>query len=1008
LLLLLAALSALHTPVARTAVLKEMQDLLRESDVDLRVRRLDYDLFQLKAWITGLEIRAASQPGLPPVFTASSAELSIRWRTLWSGEIDIERFHVHRPAIAILTDSTGASNLPQPPPDDDAPTEIPVWNVDDLRFDQGSLVYRDDSLDAEASLPEWRLSLARRDLDFTALRPGLLRYAKDQVTLAKLELRGMIDPAALLFQQARLLAEVDLQPLTPGSLTLAATAAGPDLEAQLNGNGFDLTLAAAARMNLNEERVHITSLHVQSPFGAVDAQGSAALTEAAGQSTFTAKAVLDRQLPLKTRALLTAEATFPALDFEKAEARAWLTADVREFEGVRLSGQASMDAARRLGGAFLLNVPSLDALDSSLRGDARLQARLTGTVDDPRLQGSLEGRHLGAGPVENVSLDATLAASLRAVEVPELLLTWRDQLVRGNGVLDLEKDTPELSFDAKSDHFALENTLPGLDVHDLPVGGAFDLALHAEGPIDRIAATASLHASGLEAYKEPLGAFTLNAAFLDNRLTLNEARLDKPGSEPLVLEGEFDLAAQAYRFALRAPSLRLEHLELPENLPVRAVLALNAEGTGTIEEPALQLSASAASLLVNNIDLGTINTSARIANREANVDLEAPRFALRGHLRAGIDAPFLSSFTLESAGTDLAVLPLPEDIPLAGRIRAALTGAGPLESPEKLNARLTLEPESLSYQGESITTEGPVDLELSALRLRVHQAEIRAAGAQLSLSGEFPLEEKAAPGDLRLTATADLAALPKFVPDWPDTQQIAGQIAFSGAVRGTLEKPVPELTAALTGGRFASDGLNPVTDLSLEISLRDNLIQLTRLTGEWAGATLSGTASSPFPLTKEGSPAKAEISINGLDPARIQGAPEITSGLVSLRLTAEAAAPELEAVRAALTFDELRLSISDIPVAQQSPSTSASITAKSPSISSPSPAPAPNSVSPGAPRSSTNPPPISASPAASKPDSSPPSSPPSASAAPPPSTSPLPVLSTTSKPPASSNSPALK
>ena len=921
LLLLLAAVSALHAPSARTAVLKEIQGLLRESDIDLRVRRFDYNLFQLKAWITGLEIRAARQPDLRPVFSASGAELSIRWRTIWSGEIDIERLHVHRPAIAIFTDSTGASNLPKPPPDDDAPSELPVWNIDDLRFSQGSFSYRDETLDAEASIPDWRLTLARRDLDFAALRPGLIRFANDQVTLAKLELRGMIDPEALLFEQARLLAEVDLQPFTPGSLSLIATAAGPQLEAQLNGNGFDLTLAGAARMSLDEERVHITSLHVQSPFGTLDAQGSAALNEAAGQSAFTAKAILDRQLPLKTRALIAAEAAFPALDFEKAEARAWLTADIREFEGVRLSGQASMDSARRLGGTFLLDVPSLDAVDSSLRGDARLQARLTGTVEDPRLQGSLEGRHLGAGPVENASLDATLAASLRAIEVPELLLAWRNQLVRGNGVLNLEKTTPELLFEAKSDNFALENTLPGLDVHDLPVRGAFDLALHAEGPIDQIAATASLHATGLEAYKEPLGAFTLNAAFLNNRLILNEARLDKPGSEPLVLEGEFDLAAQAYHFALRAPSLRLENLELPENLPVRAVLALNAEGTGTIEEPALQLSASAASLLVNDIDLGAIDASARLANREVNVDLDAPRFALRGHLRAGIDAPFLSSFTIDSAGTDLAVLPLPEDLPLAGKIRAALTGAGPLESPEKLNARLTLEPESLSYQGEPITTEGPVDLELADFRLRVHQADIRAAGAQLSLSGEFPLEEKAAPGDMRLTATADLSALPKFVPDWPDTQQIAGQIAVNGAVHGTLEKPVPELTAALTGGRFASDGLNPVTDLSLEISLRDNLIQLTRLAGEWAGATLSGTASSPFPLTKQGPPAKAEIAITGLNPARIQGAPEMTSGLVSLRLTAEAAAPEIAAVRAALTFDELRLSISDIPVAQQSPST---------------------------------------------------------------------------------------
>jgi len=924
LLLLLAAVSALHAPAARYALFHQLQEMLREQDVDLRLGTLDYSLPALTVWIGGLEVRAVSQPDLPPLLTARSAELSLRWRSLWSDEIDIERFLVDRPNVTLVFTRDGASNIPRipesDPPDPDVPT-LPIWRASLVRFSGGALVIRDEANDFHASAPEWLLSLTGEDLYFGNQQPGEIRLREDGATLRHLFLQGRLEPEPLAFRDTRFNVEVDLSPTTPGRLALTGEIEGPEVRARLAGDAFDLKLDSSLEWQVDDNRLHLHGLNLQSPYGTLDAQGSAALTEAAGQSTFTAKAVLDRQLPLKIRALLAAEATFPALDFEKAEARAWLTADAREFEGVRLSGQASMDATRRLGGTFLLAVPSLGAVDSTLRGDARLHARLGGTVEDPRLQGSLEGRNLGAGPVENASLDATLAASLRAIEVPELLLAWRDQLVRGNGVLNLERTTPELIFDAKSDHFALENTLPGLDVHDLPVRGAFDLALHAEGPIDHIAATATLHATGLEAYKEPLGAFSLNAAFLNNRLTLQEARLDKPGSEPLVLEGEFDLAAQSYRFALRAPSLRLEHLELPENLPVRGVLALNAEGAGTVEEPALQLSASAASLLVNDIDLGAINTSARLANREARIDVEAPRFASRGHLRAGIDAPFLSSFALESAGADLAVLPLPEDLPLAGRIRAALTGAGPLESPEKLNARLTLEPESLRYHGEPITTNGPVDIELSALRFRVHQAEIRTAGAQFSLSGEFPLEEKAIPGDLRLSATADLSALPKFVPDWPETQQITGQIALNGAVRGTLEKPVPELTAALIGGRFASDGLNPVTDLSLELSLRDNFIQLTRLAGEWAGAALSGTASSPFPLTKQGPPAKAEIAITGLNPARIQGAPETTSGLLSLRLIAEATAPELEAVRAALTFDELRLRLSDIPVAQQSPST---------------------------------------------------------------------------------------
>ena len=60
--------------------------------------------------------------------------------------------------------------------------------------------------------------------------------------------------------------------------------------------------------------------------------------------------------------------------------------------------------------------------------------------------------------------------------------------------------------------------------------------------------------------------------------------------------------------------------------------------------------------------------------------------------------------------------------------------------------------------------------------------------------------------------------------------------------------------------------------------------------------------------------------LEGLNPANIQGA-GTDFRLDLTRLTAESRAPELEAVRAALTFDELRLRLSDIPVEQKSPST---------------------------------------------------------------------------------------
>lgn len=921
-LLATAGLIVLHTESARSAIFAKVQTTLRDYDVDLHVGSLDYSLPELKLWIGGLEVRAAGQPDLPPVFAARRVELSVRWRTLWSGEIDVERFFVDRPAVEAVFTADGRSNIPQPPPDeDDEPFTPPDWRVTDLLLQDGTLRFRDDALQAEAEVPAWRLRLTDRDLSFGNSQPGYVRYEGDRVTVKTLHLQGKVNPKTLLLEGARFNIEADLQPFTPGSLMLAGTANGPDFTFELAGQGFDVGLTAAARFNLDEERLHLTNLQADSPYGTLRAEGSAALSEAAGETRLTATARLDRQLPLNTRAVLNAEAWMPALDFDQAQARARINAEVRDYDGVQLNGQAAMDAARRLSGNFVLDVPSLDAVEETMRGEARLDARLSGTVEDPRVSATLAGRNLGAGDVEGATLDASLTASQKAVEIAELTLAWRGQQLRGAGRLDLEKAVPELLFDAKSDGFSLDNTLPGLGMHDLPVRGDFALTARAEGPVDQLAASLEVFASGLEAYREQFGALRLLADYRGDTVTLREARLDKPGSEPLTLAGEYNLEREEYRFALQAAGLRLEQLELPESLPVRGVLKLEGEGAGKIKEPALRLAASVDSLLVDELELGAIKTLTQVAAGKGTVKLEAPRYALQGSLHTGIKAPYPATFTIEAAGTDLAALPLPEDLPLTGKLRALLKGAGPLETPEKLNARLTLEPEALVYQGQAITTEGPLDVEVAGLRLHIRQGEIRTAGTAVSLSGEFPLEESGAPGELRLAANADLKELPKFVPEWPEKQQIEGRIALNGAVRGTLQKWEPEAQISLAGGRFEAEDLNPVNGLELEAALRDNLFQLTRLAGEWAGAKLSGSASSPWPLSADGPPAQAEIVLEGLNPANIQGAPEQTSGLISLRLTAESRAPELEAVRAALTFDELRLRLSDIPVEQKSPST---------------------------------------------------------------------------------------
>jgi hypothetical protein len=493
-----AGLWYVHTGSFRQWVLDSARASLREFDIDLRAASLDYSLPRLHVWIRGLEVRAARNPDLPPVLTARQVELRLRWRTVTSGAVDVERFHITGPAVVLSWDANGRSNLPQPPPrETEDPFEIPEWRISDLQFNQGTLTVRDAARQAEVTVPAWHMRLRERDLVLASSAPARVKFAGEQITLERLRLEGRVDPAELLFEKATLLADLNLAPLTPGSLALRASAEGKRIEATLGGSGFDLTLDAAARMSLDEQRVELTRLRIGSPFGVAEAAGIAALTEAAGRTELRASAVLDRNLPLRTRAHIAAEASFPGLDYEQAQARARIAAEVREYEGVRMTGAVAMDKARRLSGNLLLDVPSLSAVDGSLRGTARLDAKLGGTVTEPSAKATLDARNLGAGVVDDASLRASILASLTRVEISEAVLAWRGQFVRGQGALDLTKAKPELAFDAAGEGFTLERTLPGLDVEGLPVSGRFDIAVSATGPIGQPRRDAPARCEGL-------------------------------------------------------------------------------------------------------------------------------------------------------------------------------------------------------------------------------------------------------------------------------------------------------------------------------------------------------------------------------------------------------------------------------------------------------------------------------------------------------------------------------
>src|SRR5207248_2438901 len=129
------------------------------------------------------------------------------------------------------------------------------------------------------------------------------------------------------------------------------------------------------------------------------------------------------------------------------------------------------------------------------------------------------------------------------------------------------------------------------------------------------------------------------------------------------------------------------------------------------------------------------------------------------------DEPYPTRFQVIATGTDLAKLPIQMDPPLIGTVTAKVEGNGEIKTWEQGSATAHVDQLSLTWKGEPIRTEGPLDAGFSNGLLTVQRATILAAGSSVSLQGTIPVEPTAPAGDLTLHGTFDLASLVKFAPE---------------------------------------------------------------------------------------------------------------------------------------------------------------------------------------------------------------------------------------------------
>ena len=619
--------------------------------------------------------------------------------------------------------------------------------------------------------------------------------------------------------------------------------------------------------------------------------------------------------------------------------------------GSRLNGQFSLRSFREIEGDFRGEAADVDALiaqlsrflggsDSpigafKLKGPVQFNAHASGKLKRPTLSITANVPELQAGVFKHLraradgTIDGSQITFQGTITLPE------NATVHAQGALDTSGRAHVLNLDAHGRGIPAIAVVKMFD-GTLPVSGTLNAQLHLGGTPNDLAGHASIEGGDLSLYREPLGHLNIDLRLADKEIQSTQCTLVKDPLNPAAdrIDAQFTYALDSDRFQFQASGkdLQLKRLALPNGLPLHGTWNLAASGSGTIEQPSMEIKIVTDDFLMRQRSLGPVALNATLKNNDLKLEAAAPRLQIDSTALVAGKTPHLFTGELHIRNSDLAQLGFKaaNGQPLTGTVEADVTGSGNLEDFNQSHFSAQIKKLRLQAGSLELHTEELIHAEYRNNSLEIPAATIVSGNSRLVVSGSVPLHQPAPPGALSLKGQVDLAQAAGFSL-LPEGYTAAGLVDLDLALAGTPQKPAGSGTITLNGGILNLPGIQtPLTDIALRANVRDGSVILQQADASWDPGKIALTGEFPLGLLpknmlaqiprKEG-PAVFSLDITNFRPEATGKLPQGMSGLISLHAEGNAAQTNLRALHARIDFSNLRFTANEIALEQKQPST---------------------------------------------------------------------------------------
>jgi translocation and assembly module TamB len=493
-----------------------------------------------------------------------------------------------------------------------------------------------------------------------------------------------------------------------------------------------------------------------------------------------------------------------------------------------------------------------------LRGAARFSGQVSGSVNNPRLQGQLFASDLQTEGSRWRSLRANVSASPSGVALQ-------------NGAL-VSAQQGQLDFNAQAGltHWSFTPASPiaagvkaaNLNVADLerlaklryPLAGTLSANITVRGSEQNLAGQGSVQLVKASAFGEPIN--SLDVDFHGAGSTLQStAQLHLPAG---AVTAKLTLSPQTgqYQASVDTSGLKLEQVNAVQarDLGISGVLTASASGSGTLKDLVRDSQLSArlqiAKLQVRGQAVSDAEAQLNVARQHADLTLHS--VIAQGNVDAKGDVKLAGEYQT-TASIDVRALPLGPL--LAGYVAAGQPGAqgqteihaqlaGPLKDPAQIQAHVEIPTLNLAYQTANIALVRPLRLDYRAGVATLQQTELKGTGTDLSLQGVIPFKAAGASFNVAANGSMDLSLLQTMAKGMKSSGRI--ELALTG--RGSDFRH-PEMQGHVRiANAYLSTSAAPVgiEGVNGVLNISGNRVDIGSLTGAVGGGTISVLGSALY------------------------------------------------------------------------------------------------------------------------------------------------------------------